>query len=874
MIKRILLYAIALMIMGVPAGQSQSLVTGTTDFIGLSGNPTSPHLVEAGPASFYWISGSNYSTVTHPKLPQVYNDFANLFFLKYDKNGNVLGSNYIRGSSFVCEAVSSNGGLTMMARANNDVDASGTPLTLNGAFNMEFIAKYDPTGKFEKIANVWNLGASQSMYSLAKGDKRDGSMYIFGTGNGPTDVMNYGIIGEVQSRDYLYVLKYSPDLQLEWVYTAGFDTTVSVNGYYNNLKVSPDKDGNVVITGSYEANSSPVFGGKVLMSHADGFGTFAVKLDRSGNQVWVLEGSMNGYGYATQIFKGLPMKNGDLVMAGATTTGYFQLGGVEVNFVNGSGFTNQFVFRIGPDGTIRWVRSLQNMGVNLQEGKKGTGESHGSKDVRSDEFVEEIFYDAIEWNNKILYMCGSFQNDAFNIAGRVLEKPYSTGAFIAAIDLANGDELWGYGLSSDYVYLQGFDADGGGNVSLMGASSENQSFEGLTPDSIFGMYPVFIVGLDYNGKPLWTNGVSIQQVAGYWLNGVDLEVLRNGQIFSSMYLAQAANLSIGGRALFENYPYTSWLVELVADSEIGGVVTDPLGNPVYPGYVKAFKSSPSGAYPMVDSVLLDDSGGFLFTGLNPGNYTLQVVPDKGIYPMAVPTYLGNMIDWSVAQFNDFSVATKANFLNINVSEVAILTPEDGSGTMSGAVYYEEDGGALKSTLAIPVKRASILVKKRPPQKKSTNEDEIVAFVETDDFGNFIFENIPDGDYLLVIDIAGLEMIETHEVNITGNQIKSGLDYTVGSDGIYTWTGVGISPEEGTQFRMFPNPGNGIFFMELPSQGNYEVRVFGTDGRLVASRRYAGANGFRTLDISDQNDGVYVIKLQGPNLSATVKYVKR
>lgn len=863
--KRVLLYAISLMMTGPLTGQSQgqSLVTGSTDFVGLSGYPSSPQLVEAGPNSFYWISGSSYSNVYHPDLSEVYNDFSNLFFLKYDENGKVLSSSYIRGSNTAVEAVSSNGGLTIMARASDNVDASGHTLSLNGAYNMEFIAKYDQQGKYENMVRIWNLGPSESAYSYARGDKRDGSIYIYGTENQLKDVEGYGIIGDVQSQSYLYVLKYSPDLKLDWVYTAGFDSTVSANGFYYNLEVSPDIQGNVIISGTYDSNCSPLIGNKVLESHQDGYGLFAVKLDQLGEQEWVNEGSMKGFGYDTHIFKGLAMKNGDLIMAGVTTTGYFSLGDVEINIVNGSGFANQFVFRMNPDGTSRWIKPFQNMGNNFGEGKKG---------ALSDEFSAEFYYDIIQWNDDVLYMCGSFLNESFDVAGRVLEKKYANGVFIAAVDLESGDELWGYGLSSDYVGLQGFDADGSGNVSLMGYSSENQDFEGLEAEPVTGTYPVFLVGLDYKGVPLWSNNATILRGPGYRLNGIDLEVLWNGDIFSSVYLSQADYLLIGGSSLFENYLYISWLVNLDAASELGGFVSDQSGNPVFPGFVRAYKSSRAGAFPMVDSVMLDNAGRYLFQDLYPGNYTLQVVPDPETYPEAIPTYLGDQVDWNDAQFNDFKVDTKVDFLDIVVAEVSKLTPEDGSGVMSGFVSYEEES-ALKGTLAKPVKKASVLVVKRPAQK-TTNAEEVVAYVETDDLGNFTFEHVPDGDYLLLIDIAGLDMIETHEVNIVGNQIISGLDYTVGPDGIYTWTGVGIPIEETDYLKMFPNPGNGLIFMDFPTPGDYLVRIYGTDGRLVASRDYFSLSGLMTLDISEQNRGVYMIKIEGSDLSTTLKYIKR
>ncbi len=871
--KRLLLNTIIAMMAFSLTGQSQNLglVTGRSDFVGLSGYPSSPQLVESGADNFYWISGSSFATVYHPYLKEVVNNFANIYFLKYDKAGEIVGSNFVRGSSYAIEAASVEEGLTMVSRASYDVDASGTVLTLNGAYNLEFIAKYDPRCVLEKIVKIWNLGPSESAYSMAKVDRYDGSVYIYGTASQVMEVEGFGVIGKAHPESYLYLLKYGADLQLQWVYTAGFNTTLLAYGYYNNLKVTPDIKGNVVITGSYETDCNPLFDDVTLDSFKDGYGLFAAKLDPSGKQVWVQGGSMNGLGYATHIFKGLAMKNGDLVMAGVTTTGYFKLGDAEVNFVNGAGYTNQFIYRMTPEGTIRWLRPFQNMGPNYAEGKKGTGSINQLKGVESEEFTEDMYYDALEWNNRVLYMTGLFLNNTFNVAGKVLPKTYPEGAFVVAVDLGSGDELWGYGISSDFMGLHGFDADGSGNVSLMGYSSEIQDFESIAVEPVNGTYPVFHLGLDYNGKPLWHNNAHILTGPGYNLNGVDLEVLRDGQVFSSMYLSRTDNLIIGGSSLFEDYPYTSWLLALNATSEIGGTVTDPAGNPLFPGYVKAYKSARSGAYPAVDSVELDGGGNYLFKGLYPGNYTLKVFPDPVSYPKAIPTYLENVVEWKVAGFNDFKVDTRAGFLNIMATEVEPLNPENGSGNLSGNLSYEEDG-TLKGTQARPVSKGPVILTKR--SKKSTNAGEVVAYVETDQFGNFAFENVPDGDYLLIVDVTGLEMIETHEVTIAGNQIVSGLDYTVGPDGIYTWTGVGIRDREQGQLGMFPNPGDGLITLGFPGKGTYRAYVYGTDGKLAASRVFFSSSAETTLDITNLKKGIYMIRVEGPDLSASVKYLKR
>ena len=108
-------------------------------------------------------------------------------------------------------------------------------------------------------------------------------------------------------------------------------------------------------------------------------GLFAFKLDNGFKVEWVQEGNLGGndYNYMSQIYKGLPLKRGDLIMTGATSTGFFKLGDVEINFNKGEGYSNQFAYRLAPDGTvIRYLYGPRflpfDVGMALTEAAKGT----------------------------------------------------------------------------------------------------------------------------------------------------------------------------------------------------------------------------------------------------------------------------------------------------------------------------------------------------------------------------------------------------------------------------------------------------------------------------------------------------------------------
>ena len=58
----------------------------------------------------------------------------------------------------------------------------------------------------------------------------------------------------------------------------------------------------------------------------------------------------------------------------------------------------------------------------------------------------------------------------------------------------------------------------------------------------------------------------------------------------------------------------------------------------------------------------------------------------------MPTYSGGGITWGATQTDVYDVApdTRATFLDISLSHLDPLTELDGSGQMSGNIYYADD----------------------------------------------------------------------------------------------------------------------------------------------------------------------------------------
>jgi len=862
--KKNLLIVVLLVLVGTVA--AQQLVLGTHDVVRLDEYPQDAYLIEADASSFFRVSGSFSSNTDHPLLGAALDpDYRSIYFIKYDKEGVALKSNFVRGTNNVVYAGSFNGGFTLMSDAEYEVDANGNIIPIPNASEVEFIADYDSDCQLLKIINIWALTDNQYANSDAVMDPEDGSVYVYGKASFPMALSDGGVLGQGLSPNYFYLIKYNRNLDRQWVYQFGFDMMQSgTSPYFDRIQVFPGHEGGVLITGTYGTESSPLISGNSLPTYADGYGTFAVMTNGAGQAQWVQDGNLSAYGYATRIFKAFPMPDGDFVLAGNTNTGHYSLGNVQFDFFDPQS-NNQFVFRIDPAGNPVWTRQFESQGP-VDEGKK-----KGASSVVLD---DHIFYDAISWKNRFLYLTAPFQNPAFTVAGSVMNLNYQEGLYIASLDLRDGTEVWGYALSSDDAELFGFDVDRSGNVSLMGSNHTTQDMDGISSAALVPGNFVFHVGLDYNGQPLWYSNIHLLNPPYFDLNGVDLEVLPNGEVFSSLKMSATNDIVVGESVVGEGeISNSSWLMELASDVVLGGRVTDANENPIYPGYVKAIKSACWGIYPDVDSTLIQDDGSYRFDGLYPGHYSLLVVPDKLQKPEGIPTYYGHQMFWKGAPFYSFTPRFSSLNFDIKLMEVPTLTPEDGSGQMSGNITYEDEvDDARKGIAARPAKKAAVVLLKKT--KKSTMADEVLAYIETDEFGMYTFENIPDGNYLLHVEVPGLEMMETHEVSIAGGQLVSGLDYTISDEGIYIGWLVGISLLENEVLQIYPNPGPGLILMDLPAAGEYEIKIYTSDGRMVLQEQITSAGGVRSFNISGENDGMYLININGPETDETVKYIKR
>lgn len=81
---------------------------------------------------------------------------------------------------------------------------------------------------------------------------------------------------------------------------------------------------------------------------------------------------------------------------------------------------------------------------------------------------------------------------------------------------------------------------------------------------------------------------------------------------------------------------------------------------------------------------------------------------------------------------------------------------------------------------------------------------------------------------------------------------------------------GINDQEAGLVQMYPNPGSGVFYFNIP-QGSKELVIFNAAGEQICSYLVEGLQVFQA-DLTGQHRGVYVARISGTNASISTSFV--
>jgi subtilisin-like proprotein convertase family protein len=302
--------------------------------------------------------------------------------------------------------------------------------------------------------------------------------------------------------------------------------------------------------------------------------------------------------------------------------------------------------------------------------------------------------------------------------------------------------------------------------------------------------------------------------------------------------------------------FTSSDVTVVPNTHIYGHAQSYLGD-VTSASVVLYKFFPFLThFDTVQTTSTDGSGNFSFYSIDRSDYLIKVFPNV-LDTTLVPTYYGNSFVWS--DTNAFSHSCGINdSLNINVIGDTAVAP--GPGYLHGVIKQDLGFGRAPGD---PVPGIDVKLGRNPGGSMYAN-------TQSDSNGEYSFSSVPYGDYIVYVDIPGLERSSTYTFTVgTQQSVYNYLDYLVDSTSIHidSTAGVGISDPtlKENNFIVYPNPSKGDATIEYTISGDSQV-----------SLGIYNVLGVKVADIvnAHQSIGTYKVNIneKNKNLSAGIYFV--
>jgi hypothetical protein len=265
------------------------------------------------------------------------------------------------------------------------------------------------------------------------------------------------------------------------------------------------------------------------------------------------------------------------------------------------------------------------------------------------------------------------------------------------------------------------------------------------------------------------------------------------------------------------------------------------------------------------SSISNSNGGYSFSNLVEGEYILSATPPS-TEPLAIRTYFPNFGVWYLANTLNVSCTSQAT-ANINlINGIQLIGNNNANGlvqNISGEPTF------------LPIEGVEVLA-------LNTSSNQFVASNTSNSAGQYSFSGLVAGNYSFIVDIPGLSMNGTHNINLSSNQTTSNLNYYVDTvartiNDFYETVGEKFILSDKTEGIVFPNPFSKSTTISYVINENSDVtiEVFNLLGEKIEmlenSKKLVG-NHQSIFDASNFGKGIYFIQLMVNNSKKTFKIV--
>jgi hypothetical protein len=299
---------------------------------------------------------------------------------------------------------------------------------------------------------------------------------------------------------------------------------------------------------------------------------------------------------------------------------------------------------------------------------------------------------------------------------------------------------------------------------------------------------------------------------------------------------------------------------VLASATLAGRLLEAPDDPVKKGKVKLLAIRATGGYDTTLVKEINADGTYVLDKVILDDYALLGISDSTVHKDDLPTYYNNKLFWE--QADTLRVNNNMPALDITMINKPTEKPE-GDGFLSGVFKDAENSHGRIQTERIS--GAAVVVSR----KKNVGRPQdfiltVIAYLYTDENGEFDVSGLSIGDYALNIQYPGYLMDPNSFINFT---IGTGLSRRVSVDALVTNNEIVVRRvvitglEEGEQrFSVYPNPASDIVNIDVKTAINgltYSVTNLHGSNVLKGSLEY----GATAIDITSLAPGAYVVQMQ-------------
>lgn len=188
---------------------------------------------------------------------------------------------------------------------------------------------------------------------------------------------------------------------------------------------------------------------------------------------------------------------------------------------------------------------------------------------------------------------------------------------------------------------------------------------------------------------------------------------------------------------------------------------------------------------------IDTNGEFNIGGLLEGQYIVRAnIIDPTKYPELIVTYFNDIMNQVVYWQEASPITLSCNqWADINLTFAALNQAMNGNGSISGVISYTNGPSSisgLKTAVRASSQIGDELMSNVPVILRKKLNHEIIARTVTDENGVYIFDNLAENEYEILVEIPGAEMLTTYDITI--NQTSENIEnrnFVVTNAGITT-----------------------------------------------------------------------------------------